>query len=124
VSESFPIAFGLALVPALLGVCLLWKRPVTDSGKLALKLFLTNGVGWFAILPLSRTGDPPPILIAGVLFWLINLPLLAAAATALWVSHKDHNEHIAYLAIASTYLTLNVAILFVMPVIGLLLGSV
>jgi hypothetical protein len=54
-----------------------------------------------------------------VLFWLLNLVLLPAAAFALWASYREREERIPYLAIASTYIMVNLAVLFVIPIVWL-----
>ena len=68
---------------------------------------------------LSSTGHPPPFLIPTALFWLINLVLLPAAAFALWASYREREERIPYLVVASSYIILNLAILFVIPIVWL-----
>jgi hypothetical protein len=95
-------------------------KPVSGGGTLSRKLCIANAIGWLIILPLSSTGHPPPFLIPTVLFWLINLVLLPAAAIALWVSHKQSEERIPYLVIASTYVAMNFVILFVVPFVWVL----
>lgn len=94
------------------------KAP-SDGGRLSRKLCIINAVGWLFILPLSNTGHPPPWLIPMVLFWLLNLVLLPAAAFALWASYREREERIPYLAIASTYIMVNLAVLFVIPIVWL-----
>ena len=98
---------------------LILAKPVSDGGRLARKLCIANAVGWLFILPLSSTGHPPPFLIPTALFWLINLVLLPAAAFALWASYKEREERIPYLAVASSYIMVNSAILFVIPIVWL-----
>ena len=44
------------------------------------------------ILPLPTTGHPPAFLIPFFLFWLSNLVLLPAAAIALRMSYREHEE--------------------------------
>lgn len=94
-------------------------RPVSGGGKLSFKLCIANAIGWLIVLPLSTKGHPPPFLIPAVLIWLINLVLLPAAAFALWSSYKERDESHRYLAIASTYVALNVVVLFAVPLIWL-----
>jgi hypothetical protein len=101
-------------------VSLSLARPVSGGGKLSLKLCIVNAVGWLVVLPLSTTGHPPPFLIPTLLFWLINVVLLPAAAIALWVSHKAREERRPFLAVASTYVAMNLVALFVVPFIWLL----
>ena len=101
-------------------VCLLWKKPVSDCGKLSFKLCLVNALGWFIIVPLSGSGHPPPFLFPALLFWLVNLPLLPATVIALWVCRKDREEKAAYLAVAWAYVVMNIVILFVLPLAWLI----
>ncbi len=101
-------------------ISLVLTKPVSGGGRLARKLCVANGVGWLIILPLSTTGHPPPFLTPTVLFWLINLGLRPAAAIALWVSHKNREERISYLAVASSYIAMNLVILFVGPFVWVL----
>jgi hypothetical protein len=100
-----------------LSASLILAKPVSDGGRLARKLCIANAAGWLFILPLSNTGDPPPFLIPLTFFWLINLVLLPAAAFALWASYRQREERIPYLAVASSYIVVNLAILFVIPVV-------
>jgi drug/metabolite transporter (DMT)-like permease len=95
-------------------------KPVSDGGRLARKLCIANAVGWLFILPLSSTGHPPPWLIPMVLFWLLNLGLVPAAVFALWASYKEREERIPYLAVASSYIMVNLAVLFVIPIVWLM----
>ena len=98
---------------------LILTKPVSGGGRLSRKLCVANAVGWLFILPLSSTGHPPPFLIPTALFWLINIVLLPAAAFALWTSYKEREERISYLAVASSYIVVNLAILFVIPLVWL-----
>jgi hypothetical protein len=98
----------------------LWKKPTTDFGKISLKLCAVNAMGWLIILPLSDRGHPPPFLFPALFFWLLNLLLLPATATVLWLSRKDGQEKRAYLVAASIYVTMNVVVLYALPLIGLL----
>ena len=98
---------------------LILTKPVSGGGRLARKLCIANAVGWLFILPLSSTGHPPPFLIPTALFWLINLVLLPSAAFALWASYKEREERVPYLAVASSYIVGNLAILFVVPLVWL-----
>ena len=50
-----------------------------------------------------------------ILFCLANLVLLPAAFFALWRSHKEREERIPFVAVASTYIALNLVVLFVVP---------
>ena len=94
-------------------------KPVSGGGRLARKLCIANAVGWFFILPLSTTGHPPAFLFPTILFWLINLVLLPAAAFALWTSYKDREENVPFLGVASSYVVLNIVLLFVVPLLML-----
>jgi hypothetical protein len=108
------------VVLAFICVSLVVTRPVSGGGRLARKLCIVNAVGWICILPLSTTGHPPAFLFPMILFWLVNLVLLPAAATALWTSHKKREESVPYLAVASSYIILNLVVLFVIPALWLL----
>ena len=107
------------LIILLFGFFFTTARPVSGGGKLSFKLCIANAIGWLIVLPLSAKGHPPPLLIPAVLIWLINLVLLPAAAFALWSSYKERDESHRYLAIASTYVALNVMVLFAVPLIWL-----
>jgi hypothetical protein len=120
VSESITRIFIGVVVIMFVSVSLMLTKPVSDGGRLARKLCIANAAGWLFILPLSSRGHPPPFLIPTVLFWLINLVLLPAAAFALWASYKEHAEEIPYLAVASSYIVLNLVILFVVPFVWVL----
>ena len=98
-------------------VCLFWNKPVSDCGKLSLKLCLINALGWLLILILSDRGHPPPFLFPGLLFWLINLPLLPATAVTLWVCRREREEKASYLVLASAYVVLNIVVLYILPLI-------
>jgi hypothetical protein len=107
-----------------LTVCYLWKKPVTDFGRISLRLCFVNSVGWLILLLLPERGHPPPYLFPLIGFWLLNFILLPAVAVVLWMCRRDHQERKSYLAIALTYVGLNVLMLDVVPVVGLaLLGS-
>src|SRR6185503_8404208 len=92
-------------------VCYLWKKPLTQFGKIALHLCAVNAVGWFILLPLSDGGHPPPWLFPFVGFWLLNFVLLPAIAIVLWMCHRDRQERKSYLVLASTYVALNIILL-------------
>ena len=109
----------LVVVVLFASICLLVIKPVSAGGKLSLKLCLANACAWLVVLPLSDRGHPPPIVLGVALFWLINLPVLPAAATALWLSLKKQGETVAYVYIASTYVVLNLIVLFAIPIIWL-----
>jgi hypothetical protein len=101
-------------------ISLRMAKPVSWGGTLSRKLFIANAAGWLIILPLSTVGHPPPFLIPTLLFWLLNLVLLPSAAIALWMSHKERKERILYVVVASTYLAINVLVLFVVPLVWVL----
>jgi hypothetical protein len=109
-----------SIVIIFLAVSYLWKKPITDFGKISLKVCVANAAGWLIILPLSDRGHPPQFLFPAVLFWLLNFLLLPAAATVLWLSHRDGQEKRAYLVATSIYITMNVVMLYVVPLIGIL----
>jgi hypothetical protein len=115
------ILMGSAVI-IFLALGYLWKKPITDFGKISLKMCVVNAVGWFIILPLSDGGHPPQILFPALLFWLLNFLLLPAAATVLWLSRKDGQEKRAYLVAASIYVAMNVVMLYVVPLVGILWG--
>lgn len=102
-------------------VCGLWKRPVTTNGKYSLILSGVNALSWFVVLPLvETTGHPPPFLVVGYVLWLLNLPLLIANATILWITRKSSEERRSYLIVAATYVVLNLLILCGLPLLLLL----
>ena len=113
------ILVGSAVI-IFLALSYLWKKPITDFGKISLKICVVNAVGWFIILPLSDKGHPPQFLFPALLFGLLNFLLLPAAATVLWLSRKEGQEKRAYLVAASIYLMMNVVMLYVVPLIGIL----
>jgi hypothetical protein len=43
-------------VGSFLAVCYVWKKPVTDFGRISQRLCVVNAVGWFILLPLSDRG--------------------------------------------------------------------
>jgi hypothetical protein len=96
---------------------LLLIKPVSEGGKLTRKLSIANAVGWIIIMPLPTTGHLPAYLIPLVLFWLINLVLLPSAAIALWMSYKEREERISYLAVTSAYIGMNFLILIIFPIV-------
>jgi hypothetical protein len=119
-SEIFARILISVLVVMFVAVSISLAKPVSSGGTLSRKLCLANAVGWLIILPLSSTGHPPPFLIPTILFWLINLVLLPAAAIALWVSHREREERMVYLSVASSYVAMNFIVLFVVPFVWLL----
>jgi hypothetical protein len=108
-------------VGSFLAVCYVWKKPVTDFGRISRRLCVVNAVGWFILLPLSDRGHPPPYLFPFVGFWLLNFLLLPAIAIVLWMCRRDRQERKSYLAIALTYVALNIIFLYVVPVVALTL---
>ena len=116
-SESVVKTLVAIVVTLFLAAVFTVVKPKSEGGKLARRLCVANVIGWFILLPLSTAGDPPPFLILGSLLWLANLILMPAAAMALRVSHKEHDERTSYLAVASAYVLTNVMILFVIPLI-------
>ena len=93
------------------------------NGKLSLWFCLGNVVSWLIILPISRSGHPPPGLMLGLLLWTLNLPLLIVTATLLWLTFKSHEEKPGYLLVASTYVLLNSLALYIVPLIASLVWS-
>jgi hypothetical protein len=121
VAEHWVKALIALTVCFFLALCYLWKKPITDFGKVSLRICVVNAVGWFIILPFDDRGHPPSFLFPTLLFWLLNLILLPAIAVVLWMCRRDREERKSYLAIASTYLALNVILLYIFPIVGLLL---
>ena len=114
-----------SVVGVFLAVCYLWKRPLTDFGKISRRLCALNAVGWaIVLLPWSKKGHPPSLLFPIVIFWLLNFVLLPAIGLFLWMCRKDHQERKSYLATASIYLALNIIVLYIVPLIGLVLGTI
>ena len=110
----------IALLVVIFAVTLLFiTKPISASGRFALKLALVNAVGWLLILPLPDDGHPPLSLIGYGIFWLINLVLLPAATIALWLCYKEREEKKSYVAVAAAYLGLNFVVLFLIPLIWL-----
>jgi len=101
-------------------VCLIWKKPRTGGGKLALKLCLINVVFWVIVLPLPIKGDPPPMIVIGGILWLLNLPLMIAIIAALWVTFREGEENFGYLTSAAIFVALNIIFLLIVPLIGLI----
>jgi hypothetical protein len=119
VSETIVKFIVFSIVAIFIAICALWEKPVTDCGKLIRKLCAVNALGWLLILPLSDRGHPPPFLFPLLLFWLVNLPLLPAAAVALWTCRKGREEKSLFLAVTSTYVVINMAVLFILPLMWL-----
>ena len=107
----------ISLMAILYVASLLFIKPVSEGGKLTRKLSIANAVGWLIIMPLPTTGHLPAYLIPMVLFWLINLVLLPAAAIALWMSYREHAERISYLAVTFAYVGMNFLILIIIPIV-------
>lgn len=99
--------------------CALWKRPVTAAGWFSFALCMINGIGWFAVLLIP---EPEPLLVFFPIipFWLFNIMLLHSAGFMLWTCKQDAIERRPFLAIAATYVSLNIVILYVCPLIYLL----
>jgi hypothetical protein len=97
-------------------------KPISDGGKLSLKLLLINALGWLLILPFPNDGHPPPALIALIFFWLLNCLVLPAATAALWTGYRKNEESNRFLALATIYLCLNF-VLFLIPIAWLILGA-
>ena len=106
-------------VVAVYVVIAFWKTPRSEGGKLARILCLVNATSWILILPLDVRGHPPPIVIAGALLWLLNLPLLIAALAASWVAFKDGQENKPYLLTSVLYLVANAVTLWIVPAVAL-----
>jgi len=118
------ILIGL-IVGVFLAICYLWQRPLTDLGKVSRRLCVLNAVGWaIMLLPWSNKGHPPSIVIAIWIFWLLNLILLPVIALLLWICRNDHYERKSYVATASIYLALNIVVLYVVPFIGVVIGTI
>ena len=115
------ILIGVVVI-TFVSVTVVLTKPVSGGGRLARKLCIVNAMGWLFILPLSTTGHPPAFLIPTILFWLINLVLLPAAASALWASYKEREESAPFLAMASSYIAMNIVFLFVIPFLLLVRG--
>ena len=110
----------IALLVVIFAVTLLFiTKPISASGKFALKLALVNAVGWLLVLPLPDDGHPPLSLVGHGIFWIINLVLLPAATIALWLCYKEREEKKSYVAVAAVYLGLNFIVLFLIPLIWL-----
>lgn len=116
------ILIGLT-VCVFLALCYLWRKPLTDFGKISLRLCVVNSVGWFIVLPFSESGHPPSWLFPTLLFGLLNLILLPAIAVVLWMCRKDQEERQSYLVIASTYVALNAVLLYIFPILGLIVDE-
>ena len=83
-------------------------------------LSVFNALSWVIVLSLGSSGHPPPYLMVGFVLWLINLPLLIANATLLWITRKSGEERRGYLIVGTTYLVLNILALCVLPLVLLL----
>jgi hypothetical protein len=113
------IVIGVAAI-AFISASLFLTKPDSCGGRLARKLCIANAVGWLLIVPLSTRGHPPTFLIPTVLFWLVNLVMLPAAFFALRTAHKEREEKIPFVVVAAKYIALNLAVLFVVPIVWLL----
>ena len=86
---------------------------------------MLNAVGWaILLLPWSKKGHPPTVLILIMIFWLLNFILLPVIGLLLWICRNDHHERKSFVATALIYLTLNILVLYVVPFIGLTLASI
>ena len=97
----------------------LWAKPPTGYGKTLRVLLATNGGGWLLVLSVAVAGGgghPPPFLYLALPIWLLNLLLLPAAATILWLCRKEAGERKSYLAVAAAYVVANVIVLYVIPI--------
>lgn len=119
VTASSTTLIAFAILSIYVVVCAFWKRPRTDAGRLALKLCLVNVLSWVIVLPLDRSGDPPPVVIVGGLLWLLNLPLLIATIAALVVAFRSRQENRIHLTVTITYVLVNVIVLWLVPAIAL-----
>jgi hypothetical protein len=98
-----------------------WRKPITRNGDTALKLSIVNAIGWLIVIMLPHRGFDDPLAPVGVfVFWLVNCVLLPALAVVLWVCRRDGEERNAFLAIAAGWLTINVIVLFIVPLVGLI----
>jgi len=112
------------IVGGFVAVCYLWKRPLTDLGKVSRRLCALNAVGWvIVLLPWSTKGHPPTVLFPIAIFWLLNFILLPVIGLLLWVCRSDHDERKPYVATAALYLALNITVLYIVPFISLALGT-
>lgn len=118
------ISTAVAAFLVAFAIIFLWKRPATKLGKLSLSLCAVNAVGWLIVIMLlpEPGGHPSPGVFAIVPFWLLNLALLPAAAILLWACRRGGRERGWYVAAASAYVTLNVIVLYGLPLIGFLIG--
>jgi hypothetical protein len=119
VVETF---FGLVILLFVVAMFTVAK-PKSGSGTLARKLCIANAIGWLILLPLSSSGSPPQFLIPGLLFWLINTVLMPASVVALVVSLKERTERTGYLLVTSTYVAINIVVLFIVPLAWVVIGS-
>lgn len=113
-----------SMVMIFLAISYLWNKPLTDFGRISLRLCAVNAIGWLIILPMSKEGHPPTFLIPFVLFWVLNLLLLPAAATVLWQCRKEGGEKSSYLIGAAAYVLINMALLFILPVLVLIYAQI
>jgi hypothetical protein len=117
----FTIAVCFFLVAYLLLVFL--KRPATGTGRFFFKLSLVNVASWIILLPLSSRGHTPPLVIYGTLLWFINSPLLIVLAITLWMDFKERDENKVFLRTATTYLIMNVLVMWLIPSVLLIFAS-
>lgn len=119
-SESIIRILAGIVVISFVSAFLTLTTPGSNGGRLARNLCIANAAGWIVILLLPDEGHPPLWLIPGILFWLTNLVLLPAAAFSLRSSYKDREEKTPFLAVASSYIAINLAVFFVIPLVWLL----
>lgn len=104
-------------------ILVLWKKPVSGTGKFALKLSLVNLVSWILFLPLNPLGHPPPQLMFGLVLWLINTPLLIALIVAMWKCLNDPDENKVFLTAVTTLVAFNIIMMWIIPAVELFLES-
>lgn len=118
---QFTIAVGVVLGTYL--ILVLWKKPVSRAGKLALKLSIVNVASWVLLLPLDSKGHPPLQVMVGFILWLINSPLLVALVVMVWKCAREREESNVFLATLTLYVALNMFMMWVVPAVELFLIS-
>lgn len=119
----FQFAIAVCAVLGAYLILVLWKKPVSGTGKFALKLSLVNLISWILFLPLNPLGHPPPQVMFGLILWLINSPLLVALVVMVWKCAKEREESKVFLATLTMYVALNMFMLWIVPAVELLLIS-
>ena len=108
------VRFVIAAAVVAFATIFLWRKLVTKLGKLSLVLCAVNAVGWLTIISdfmgTPSGGHPQPFFVPLVLFGLLNLVLLPAAAIALWLSRRGRREEGRYVAAASAYVAVNMIV--------------